>query len=83
MSVRTGYPYPVSDDAYETEPTDEQIVTLLRGLWHYATAYEPKGIRALTVGELIDDLLRSADGGGYGMTRDEWVAIGSATGVPV
>lgn len=83
-----GYPYPVSDEgAYETEPTDEQCVVLLRALWHYASAYEPRGIADTTVGTIVRDLIDSSGGWvgnpGLGLTRDEWVALGSTIGVPV
>lgn len=80
--MQSHYPYPVSDDYYAAEPTDEQCRTLLRALWHYANAYEPRGIREMTIGDLIRDLVESQSNG-YEMTRDEWVEIGRATGVPV
>jgi hypothetical protein len=81
-----GYKYPVEVEGnYTPEPNDEQCRTLLRALWHYASAYadhEPNGIREMTINDLMCDLIDSQSNG-YGMTRDEWVEIGRATGIPV
>jgi len=77
------YQYPffgAYDVDRNAEPTDAEALMLMRALAHYCAAYASDNVGAMTVADLVSDLLESNGFSDPAATRDECVAIAAATG---